>query len=226
MTEEILVEFKAIQDAEAELAVKKAALYARALGVAPGVTLVGPPLTKKVGKVKRDPTMPPRPPSGYQIFCKEQYAKGDIISGIGEGMGMAEVARRWKLVSDSTKQVYQDKSRAGREKYDAEMKAWREKNPGASPAPSARKAPTLPDPALTLDASNADATTTSEKKKKKKKKDKDKKRALSFSDADVSTTAKKKKKKKKDKTPAPPPPPAPSSSSSSSSSSDSDSDSD
>ncbi|XP_071193805.1 high mobility group protein B3-like [Salvelinus alpinus] len=78
----------------------------------------GPP----VKRVKKDPSVPERPPSGFFNFCAEQHPK---IKAQHPSFGVGDVAKKlremWNNLTDSNKQPYIAKANKLKEKYQKDV---------------------------------------------------------------------------------------------------------
>ena len=123
-------------------------------------------------KPARDPTKPKRALSGYQLFMEATRPTLDV-KGTG---AMSELAKMWREMDDAAKKPWNDKARAGQEKYKADEERWKKMSPDERllhfpPSPSLGPSPPPPPPTDTKPSKKrAKSEDGSEKKKKKKKK--------------------------------------------------------
>ncbi len=93
--------------------------------------------SKRRGRNKRrDPTKPKRPPSAYNIAMRHlhpaataevqaegSFSYGDVVKRIGE---------KWRAMGPAERAPHIAEAAAGKAKYEADMKVWRAKQPGAA----------------------------------------------------------------------------------------------
>ncbi|VFV17160.1 high mobility group protein b3-like [Lynx pardinus] len=76
----------------------------------------------KGGKMKKDPTTPKRPPSGFFLSCSEFRPK---IKSTNPGISVGDVAKKldemWDNLSDSEKRPYDNKAVELKEKYEKDV---------------------------------------------------------------------------------------------------------
>ena len=83
---------------------------------------------KKAKKAKKDPNAPKKPMTAYFLFLNENRAK---IQADIPGIKFTEITKegsvRWKAASEEVKKEFEDKAKADKERYSAEMKTYQAK---------------------------------------------------------------------------------------------------
>ncbi|XP_041964527.1 high mobility group protein B2a [Alosa alosa] len=82
----------------------------------------------KMGKRKKDPNAPKRPPSAFFVFCSDHRAK---IKGENPGISIGDIAKKlgvmWSNITPQEKKPYEQKALKLKEKYEKDVAAYRAK---------------------------------------------------------------------------------------------------
>ena len=81
--------------------------------------------SKKVRKALKDPAAPKKPLSAYLLFSQE--VRPIVIAELGNlavGDIMKEVAKRWSVVDNVTKEKYEKAHELDKQRYDSEVKSY------------------------------------------------------------------------------------------------------
>ncbi|XP_067106316.1 high mobility group protein B2a [Osmerus mordax] len=88
-----------------------------------------PPKGTKVGKRKKDPNAPKRPPSAFFVFCSDHRAR---IKGEHPGISIGDIAKKlgelWSKQTPKDKVPYEAKAGKLKEKYEKDVAAYRAKS--------------------------------------------------------------------------------------------------